>query len=130
MAEAALKQADGSVIVTLPFPVSFNAMFSNGRSGRFKSPRYEAWIQEAGYALMVQRAPRIKGPVKLFYEVQDGSDGRRRDIGNLEKGPTDLLVTHGIIEDDNDRIVREINLRWCRTVTGIRVTITPIEAAA
>ena len=119
-----------SVVVTLPFPVSVNAMYSNGKSGRFKSPRYEAWLIEAGYALMVQRPARIKGPVTLSYEVQDGSDGRRRDIGNLEKGPTDLLVAHGIIEGDHDQIVREINLRWCRNVSGIRVTIIPIEVAA
>jgi crossover junction endodeoxyribonuclease RusA len=122
-----MRGLDGTVVITLPFPVSVNAMFSNGRSGRFKSPRYEAWLTEAGYALMVQRPPRLKGPVKLFYEFQDGSDGRRRDIGNLEKGCTDLLVSHGIIEDDNDRIVREINLRWCRNLSGARVTIIPVE---
>jgi Holliday junction resolvase RusA-like endonuclease len=116
-------------VITLPFPVSVNAMYSNGRSGRLKSPRYEAWLTEAGYALMVQRPVRIKGPVTLSYEVQDGSDGRRRDIGNLEKGPTDLLVAHGIIEGDHDQIVREINLRWCQNVSGIRVTITPIKDA-
>lgn len=113
-------------MLSLPFPVSVNAMFSNGRSGRFKSERYAAWLQEAGYALMVQRPPKIKGPVRLSYEVQDGTDGRHRDLGNLEKGPTDLLVAHGVIEDDNNTIVREINLRWCRDVNGIRVTIIPI----
>lgn len=118
------------VVVTLPFPVSVNAMYSNGRSGRFKSPRYESWLTEAGYALMVQRPARVKGPVSLSYEVQDGSDGRRRDIGNLEKGATDLLVAHGIIEGDHDQIVREIILRWNRNVSGIRVTITPIKEAA
>lgn len=127
MARAALKAEDGSVVITLPFPVSVNGLFSNGKSGRFKSPRYEAWLAEAGYALMVQRPPHVKGPVKLFYEFQDGSDGRRRDIGNLEKAPTDLLVSHNIIEDDNDKIVREINLRWNRNISGARVTIVPVE---
>lgn len=127
MTQAALQQ---ETVVTLPFPVSVNAMFSNGRSGRFKSPRYEAWLQEAGYALMVQRPRKVKGPVRLMYEMQDGSDGRRRDIGNLEKGPTDLLVSHGVIEGDDNRIVREINLRWNRSISGIRITIIPIEAEA
>lgn len=117
-----------TVILTLPFPISVNAMFITGKYRRARSQRYEDWVLEAGYALNKQKPPQIKGPVTLAYEVQDGSDGRRRDLGNLEKCSTDLLVSHKVIEADDNTIVREINLRWCRNVSGVRVTITPVAA--
>jgi Holliday junction resolvase RusA-like endonuclease len=113
-------------VVNLPFPVSVNAMFSNGRSGRHKSQRYADWEIEAGYALMVQRPKIVPGPVTLHCLVQEGFDGRKRDISNLIKGPEDLLVKHGIIEADDNRIVREINLKWSKEVTGIQITIEPV----
>lgn len=111
-------------VITLPFPVSVNAMFSDGKVRRHKSQRYADWIAEAGYALKSQRALPVRGPVKLLYEVQEGKDNRRRDIGNLEKGCTDLLVYYGIIEADHDRIVREIRMVWNKDVVGVRVTVT------
>jgi Holliday junction resolvase RusA-like endonuclease len=117
------------VVVTLPFPVSTNHLFSNGRSGRFKSERYEAWLQEARYALMVQRPARTKGPVKMEYVVQDGKDRKRRDLSNMLKAPEDLLVKHGIIEADDHTIVREVSLKWSKDVQGIQITIQPVEQA-
>ena len=115
------------IVITLPFPISVNAMFADGKTRRHKSQRYCDWILEAGYALNKQRVIPVRGPVKLTYEVQDGKDGRRRDIGNLEKGCTDLLVEHGIIEADHDLIVRELSMVWNREVKGVRVTITPVS---
>lgn len=115
------------VVVTLPFPVSTNHLFSNGKAGRFKSPRYEKWLQEAGYELMVQRPARTKGPVILSCLVQDNRDGRKRDITNLIKAPEDLLVKHGIIEADDHTIVREVSLKWSKDVQGIQITIQPVE---
>ena len=73
--------------------------------------------------LNTQRPPMFKGPVKLQYEFQEGQDNRRRDVGNLEKPVTDLLVTHGVIEADDGRIVRGISLNWSRDVVGVRVTV-------
>lgn len=70
-----------------------------------------------------QRPLTVPGPVTLLYEVQEGKDNRRRDIGNLEKGITDLLVTYGVIEADHDKVVREIRLIWNRDVVGVRVTV-------
>jgi Holliday junction resolvase RusA-like endonuclease len=113
-------------VIDLPFPVSVNAMFADGKNRRHKSKRYADWTVEAGHALNRQRVTPIRGPVKLTYEVQDGKDGRRRDIGNLEKGCTDLLVEHGIIEADHDLIVRGIAMEWNRAVEGVRITIVPV----
>lgn len=115
------------VVVNLPFPVSTNALFSNGRAGRFKSQRYEDWLHEARYALMVQRPKIVKGPVKLEWLVQDGKDNRKRDISNLLKASEDLLVAHGIIEADDNTIVRGIKADWSRDVEGIQISIVPVD---
>lgn len=115
--------------ITLPFPVSVNAMFADGKTRRIRSQRYDQWVQEAGWALKRQRVIPVRGPVKLSYEVQEGKDDRRRDIVNLEKGCTDLLVEHGIIEADHDLILREVNMVWNRDVKGVRITISPVSEA-
>lgn len=49
---------------------------------------------------------------------------RKNDLGNLEKGLTDLLVTHGLIEDDKPSIVRSITLSWSPYIKGARVMVT------
>jgi crossover junction endodeoxyribonuclease RusA len=112
-----------SITLTLPFPPTTNHLFINAGRKRVRSPKYRAWAEEAGWQLNAQKARLVPGPVALHYEFQEGQDKRKRDIGNLEKGLTDLLVTHGVIEADDGTIVREINLRWSREVVGVRVTI-------
>lgn len=113
-------------ILTLPFPVSVNAMFADGKTRRHKSQRYADWLAEAGYALKSQRPKPVPGPVTLLYEVQEGKDNRRRDLANLEKGISDLLVTYGVIEADHDLIVREIRMVWNKDVVGVRVSVNRV----
>lgn len=111
------------IVIQLPFPVSVNAMFADGKTRRHKSQRYAEWILEAGYALNRQKPKPIKGPIKILYEFQEGRDNRRRDAFNLEKGVTDLLVSHGVIEADHDLILRHGSVTWNRDVDGVRITI-------
>jgi len=113
------------IVITLPFPPSTNNLFLNGSKGRIRSPKYRAWSTEAGWEIARQRPPKAAGKVVLFYEFGE-PDGRRRDVGNLEKAATDLLVEHGIIEADDNSVVREIRLKWS-DIQGMRVTITPAE---
>jgi Holliday junction resolvase RusA-like endonuclease len=115
-----------NVVLTLPFPVSVNAMFADGKTRRHKSQRYSDWKVEASYVLKMQRPPAIKGPVKITYEFQEGRDNRRRDAFNFEKGVTDLLVEFGVIEADHDLILREGRVLWTRDAQGVRITIEPI----
>ena len=110
----------------LPFPPSSNNLFVNGKRGRFRSPRYEAWIAEVGVEIMRQRPAKYTGPVNLIYEFQEGFDNRKRDLGNLEKATTDILVLHRIIEADDGSIVRRISLAWNPTIEGVRVLIEPL----
>lgn len=114
--------------INLPFPVSVNAMFADGKTRRHKSQRYCDWLLEAGYQLNRQKPQPIKGQVVLSYALGEILDGRRRDVGNYEKGVTDLLVKHGVIEADDHRIVREIKLRWSREVTGVEITISEAQS--
>lgn len=108
---------------TLPYPVSVNGLFASGKTRRFKSQKYCDWLLEAGLTLAQIKPPRIIGPVHLHYILQEKNDKIRRDLMNFEKATTDLLVSHGIIEADDVRIVREITMKWSKAVEGIQVTI-------
>ena len=88
------------IILTLPFPVSVNAMYANKARGRTKSERYMTWARAAGWELQAQRQKPIHGWYTLTLFLYE-ADNRRRDPGNMEKAVSDLLVTHGLIDDDS-----------------------------
>jgi Holliday junction resolvase RusA-like endonuclease len=92
--------------VTIPRPPSVNNLFANKKGGRFKTPHYKAWIQEAGIRLNQQTvdAPMISGPIKVLIILDKG----RADLDNLCKPLLDLLVSHRLIHDD--RNVNEIHM--------------------
>lgn len=110
-------------VLNLPFPPSVNNLFINGKSGRFRSQKYDSWIMEAGNEILRQRPSKVSGPVVLSFEFEEGRDNRKRDISNLIKAPEDLLVKHGIIEADDQTVVRKINVAWSLEVEGVRVTV-------
>ena len=120
---------DRTVVINTPFPPSTNNLFINVTKGRIPSARYADWRQAAGWSLKAQRPKSIKGPVILRYQFQEGQDKRKRDIGNLEKAPTDLLVDHGVIEADDNTIVRAITMSWSKHINGARVEIIPVSKA-
>jgi crossover junction endodeoxyribonuclease RusA len=112
-----------SITLTLPFPPSVNNLFINAGRKRVRSPGYRAWADLAGFQINRQKPQPVTGPVMLRYEFQEGQDNRRRDIDNLVKPVNDLLVEHGVIEGDDNRTVRAIDLRWSRDVVGVRITV-------
>ena len=117
-------------VIELPFPPSTNNLFINGRKGRFRSQKYDTWLQEAGWELQRQRPAKHVGPVVLFFHFQDNRKPKRpRDVTNLIKAPEDLLVKHGIIEADDDSIVRGVQAYWDDTVEGVRVCIVPVASS-
>lgn len=108
-------------IITLPYPPTTNHLFT-GKERRRKSDHYKAWVEEAGKELLTQRPlPQIKGPVRIHMKF-GRPDKRRRDLGNLEKAISDLLVTFQIIEDDCK--IEKLILEWSPDVVGARVEIT------
>lgn len=113
--------------IRLPFPPSTNNLFINGSKGRFRSQKYADWIAEAGWELARQRPLKVAGPVDLVFHFQDGRDKRKRDVTNLIKAPEDLLVKHGIIEADDNTIVRSVTAFWADTAVGVEITIIPVS---
>ena len=110
----------------LPMPPSVNALWANSkRGGRFRTQKYSDWIMEAGAEINRQRPSKVQGPVSLKYEFQEPR-ARKFDLGNREKAATDLLVSHGIIQADDNTIVRSIELKWNPDLEGCRVTIEPL----
>lgn len=110
-------------VITLPFPPSTNNLFINTSRGRIRSSKYDEWAAEAGWELKRQRPANVTGPVSLAFEFQSNRDKRKRDITNLLKAPEDLLVKYGVIEADDNTIVREISACWSDAVEGVRITI-------
>ena len=90
------------------------------------TPEYQDWILQAGYRLNAQRHAPVPGKVSLLIEVAEPATKVRQDIANREKAVTDLLVTHGIIEGDDQRFVREITMRWA-PIQEVRVTVRSCE---
>ena len=53
---------------------------------------------------------------------RDGTPSKRkRDLSNLIKCSEDLLVDHGVIDDDS--LVQDLRVYWADGVAGARVTI-------
>ena len=113
-----------SVQIILPMPPSVNGLFA-GKTRRYRSKSYEAWIVEAGLRLNLQRPSPCFGPVHLALEVEEQRTKRRQDLSNRIKAVEDLLVSHGIIEGDDQRFVRKITMEWSPEVSGVRITVTP-----
>lgn len=119
-----------TTVLHLPFPVSVNAMYADGKTRRHKSQRYADWLLEAGYRLNKQNIRPIKGPYEIRYVFQEGQDGRWRDAFNLEKGCTDLLVSHGVVEGDSNKYLRKGSVEWSSAVVGVQVTIVPVALSS
>lgn len=91
-------------MLTLPVAPSTNHLFFNvpGR-GRIKSTEYNRWFCDAGVMLKAQNPEHVPGAVEITIRIPEKTRG---DLDNRIKGPLDLLVKHGVIDDD--RFVRGI----------------------
>lgn len=110
------------IVVNLPTPPSANRIWRSARGNVYRSEVYNAWTKAVGWELKIARAKPIKGPVSVQIAV---SDKVRGDLDNRAKPTIDALVTHGVIEGDDKKIVKSIKLSWDASVTGIRVTVSP-----
>jgi crossover junction endodeoxyribonuclease RusA len=105
---------------TLPPPLS--ACFTNvRRNGRAATPRYTKWVIEALHAVQEQRVYGVNGIVSVVYQFRR-PDRRPRDLGNLEKAVSDLLVKAGLIEDDS--LIIDLRMLWGGDAP-VTITITP-----
>jgi crossover junction endodeoxyribonuclease RusA len=111
----------------LPFPPSTNGLFA-GKARRYLSAGYKAWKAAAG-----PRVPAglIAGPYSLDL-IFDRPDRRARDLGNLEKAVSDLIVERGLVIDDS--CCQRITLAWSdeapKRDSVVRVTVRSYPDAA
>lgn len=110
-----------AMTLDLPMPISTNDLWMPVRRGQtaamIRTSQYKNWLVEAGLFLNRQAKNRIIGPYALSLYVSRKS---RADLGNAEKAVSDLLQTHGVIE--NDRHAQRIEMAWA-DVPGMRVQL-------
>lgn len=109
---------------TLPMPPTSNNLYAHYEGGRFKTQQYSDWIIAAGWQLRIQKPFSINGEYHLEVEVSPP----RGDRQNRLKAISDLLVKHGVVEDDSlERTIR-LSPHPTESTTECRVTVTPCEA--
>ena len=115
------------MILSLPHPVSVNAMYANvAGKGRVKSGDYHAWAWQAKTALSRQRPlQRFTGPVSVtLYLGEEGVSGRK-DADNCFKATLDFLKSENLIVDDGRKWVRRIAAEWIPGMAGMMVKVEP-----
>ena len=98
----------GVVRIELPFPPSVNGLTANAKKGRIRTAAYAAWYIQASANIKDSHRAGF-GPYSLSICLRR-PDGRRRDLGNLEKAISDLLVAHGVVQDDS--LAERITVQW------------------
>lgn len=82
------------------FPPGVNNLYANvqGR-GRVKTKRHREWAAAAGWAFNGHQM--VKGEFELNIILSKAKKRKNQDLDGLLKAPIDLLVAHGIVEDDS-----------------------------
>jgi Holliday junction resolvase RusA-like endonuclease len=93
----------------LPWPPTANTMFAMRGYRRFVSPKYAEWKDLVAAHLKDQRPVKMDCSVNIHISLSAPTK-RKWDIDNRVKPIIDVLVTHGIIEDDHSGIVRRITV--------------------
>lgn len=110
------------VELQLTRPPSANHLWVRARKGMRKSDAYVAWLMLAAIEARQQTFKRVSGPYKLTVSASR-PDRRRRDIDNLIKPVSDLLVHIRAIDDDSD--CEMVLARWVTTGEGVNVRVEP-----
>ncbi len=105
----------------LPYPPSANHLWRSGRGRVYPAPAYVDWQREAGEYVKDQPFETLKGPYKLFITAARPDSRRKRDLGNIEKAISDLLVKLGVVEDD--QFMDALHARWVTSGDGVAVRI-------
>ena len=89
------------VIETVHVAPSVNALFGTNWSTkkRFATKPYEDWQKAAGWDF--NGKGHIAGEYRLVVTIDKRAVGVRSDLSNRIKAIEDLLVKHGIVDDDH-----------------------------
>ena len=119
------RMSRNKVTLELPFPVTLNKIWRLGRHGFHKSQQYSAWLKEAGNMINIQKPGRVEGNYCLSVSLCR-PDRRKRDLDNIAaKGVNDLLVRHGIVEDDS--LCVETSSRWVEDGPACLVVVSAAD---
>lgn len=111
--------------INLPYPPTTNNLYMNVGKHRIRTKRYDAWLKEGAAMIAQQRPEKVSGPYSLLLRAVR-PDRRARDLGNLEKPVSDLLVKCGIVRDDSDACT--ITMAWVPSnPSGAAVTVEVTE---
>lgn len=124
------------MIINLPVPPSVNALYANNKGngkGRFKTKKYEAWIEEADvWVLARRRESRLrlweeptKGWINLTIKIPADTPG---DVSNRTKAVEDYLVSRNITGDDKNNWM--VSIERSHTVDCCQIEITPAQVEA
>ncbi len=108
----------------LPLAPSANAIFRAGRGRVYKTNIYKQWLEECSWMIKTQTKESVPRDY-ILQVVAKRPDKRRRDLDNLLKATSDLLVRTGIVSDDN--FCRAIVAEWVDFGPPMVVKIYPLE---
>lgn len=107
--------------VVLPYPPSVNHYWRHTRNGRH-------YISEAGRKFktealrILQQFNPFTGSVAICLDVYY-PDNRNRDPDNINKGLFDSLVASGLIQDDNNKVIKDFRSKNCGIKKGGMVVV-------
>ncbi len=112
--------------LVLPFPPSVNRLWrTTGAGGMYRSPKYAAWRKQALWNVHIQvKGRQIVGPYKLTVLVVR-PDKRRRDLDNLFKAASDVLVEMKVIEGDH--LCEWLEARWVESGPECEIILETIN---
>lgn len=101
-----------------------------GKVRSAKTKRYASWREATAWEIGALRPGKIEGPYSLSLAVQrDWRSKRARDIDNIIKPVSDVLVAAGIITDDS--LAERVSAQWADDLgdAAIVAIIQPAEEA-
>lgn len=114
-------------MLSLPIPISVNALYRKGRFGQiYKSKLGAKWLEDSA-KIIRRHFPVFTTPitVKIYLHFRDK---RRRDIDNLNKLIFDAIKFSGIVEDDCWAIIRRLEMEAYLGDGHLELEITPYDA--
>lgn len=110
------------IMLHLPMlPPSANELWDRTPKGMRLSEKYRSWLHKAGLLANAQRrGQHVNGPYSLSIQAVR-PDARRRDIDNLIKATSDLLVKIGAVTDDS--LCDLVSARWVTSGEGIAIRV-------
>ena len=87
------------IVLELPLAPSVNALWKVGPKKLYKSSEYKSWLEEAGWMIKQQTKDTIDGEYAIH--IRALKTKKRRDLDNILKATSDLLVEMRVVEDDS-----------------------------